>query len=72
MTLLKCLHQDYIPLMNMNEIICVFLQWSFGVTVWEVYSLGKMPYPGVSNYSIPHFLSTGRRLERPDRCPDTV
>ena len=40
-------------------------QWSFGVTCWEVFSLGKNPYPGVDPFSLISYLESGNRLEKP-------
>ena len=40
-------------------------QWSFGVTCWEVFSLGKTPYPGVEPFSLIRYLESGKRLEKP-------
>ena len=45
--------------------VCCCLQWSFGVTCWEVFSTGKNPYPGVDPFSLIRYLERGERLERP-------
>ncbi|CAI8031498.1 Fibroblast growth factor receptor [Geodia barretti] len=39
--------------------------WSFGVTCWEVFSLGKNPYPGVDPFSLIRYLERGERLDKP-------
>ena len=41
------------------------MQWSFGVTCWEVFSLGKNPYPGVDAFSLIRYLDGGERLDKP-------
>ena len=41
------------------------MQWSFGVTCWEVFSLGKIPYPGVDPFTLIKFLDNGGRLDPP-------
>jgi FMS-like tyrosine kinase 1 len=43
--------------------------WSFGVTSWEIFSLGKSPYMDVTNDGIIDYLYSGNRLTRPTRCP---
>ena len=43
--------------------------WSFGVTVWEIFSNGTRPYIGVGN--IKKFLKS-QRLPKPENCPDDV
>lgn len=40
--------------------------WAYGVTLWEIYSLGKMPYPGMSLDE--HFLGKLKNGLRPT-CP---
>ncbi|KAK7176889.1 hypothetical protein R3I93_000971 [Phoxinus phoxinus] len=40
--------------------------WSFGITMWEITSRGKTPYPGVSNYELLDFLEKGHRLTQGD------
>uniref|UniRef100_A0AAY4AQC0 Tyrosine-protein kinase receptor n=1 Tax=Denticeps clupeoides TaxID=299321 RepID=A0AAY4AQC0_9TELE len=46
--------------------------WAFGVFLWEVFTLGKQPYPAYSNLEILHVLNSGRRLLPPADCPQSV
>ncbi|XP_071963300.1 tyrosine-protein kinase receptor-like isoform X2 [Antedon mediterranea] len=46
--------------------------WSFGVLLWEIMSLGYMPYPGMSNQEVIHFVSTGNRMNPPNKCPPQI
>ena len=41
------------------------MQWSYGITVWEIFSGGKMPYGGLSPMSLPKMLGEGMRLDKP-------
>ncbi|XP_065911887.1 tyrosine-protein kinase Mer-like isoform X2 [Dysidea avara] len=43
--------------------------WSYGVTCWEIFSLGKIPYATVENEHLLVALSTGKRLNKPALCP---
>ena len=47
-------------------------QWSYGVTCWEVFSLGRSPYPGIENHEILEHISGGGRLKKPTLCPDKL
>ncbi len=64
------------PLMSKNKIHSQLfpLQWSFGVTCWEVFSAGKIPYPGVDPSSLAKMLVQGDRLEKPlnSACTDEM
>ncbi|KAK5848685.1 hypothetical protein PBY51_006279 [Eleginops maclovinus] len=42
--------------------------WSFGVTMWEIVSRGRTPYPGVSNHELLELLLSGHRLKPPQDC----
>ncbi|XP_023244156.1 leukocyte tyrosine kinase receptor-like isoform X1 [Centruroides sculpturatus] len=46
--------------------------WSFGVLLWEVMSLGYMPYPGRGNQDVMQMVTSGGRLEAPTNCPNPV
>ncbi|XP_019859517.1 PREDICTED: muscle, skeletal receptor tyrosine-protein kinase-like [Amphimedon queenslandica] len=39
--------------------------WSYGVLCWEVFSLGKAPYPGLDPIGVVELLDTGGRLQYP-------
>jgi hypothetical protein len=56
-------------------IFLFFFFWylrSFGILLWEVMSLGYMPYPGRGNQEVMEIVSSGGRLEPPPRCPSPV
>ena len=45
---------------------------SFGILLWEVMSLGYMPYPGRGNQEVMQLVTNGGRLEPPNYCPGPV
>ncbi|XP_037096758.1 ALK tyrosine kinase receptor isoform X1 [Syngnathus acus] len=46
--------------------------WSFGVLLWEIFSLGYMPYPSRSNQEVLDFVTNGGRMDPPKNCPGPV
>ncbi|XP_065909295.1 tyrosine-protein kinase Mer-like [Dysidea avara] len=46
--------------------------WSFGVTCWEVFSLGRLPYAGIENQLMIRALKNGYRPDKPVLCPDEL
>ena len=48
---------------NLNQ--ALYKQWSFGVTMWEIFSGGKSPYPGTNPVSLMKMLEEGERMPKP-------
>eukprot|EP00794_Sanderia_malayensis_P007461 gene7461-8284_t len=46
--------------------------WSFGVVVWEIFTLGGSPYPGISTDRFLAYLKADKRMEKPECCPDSL
>ncbi|XP_030377361.1 tyrosine-protein kinase receptor torso isoform X2 [Scaptodrosophila lebanonensis] len=46
--------------------------WSFGVLLYEITTLGGMPYPSVAPSDLLQLLRQGQRMKRPEGCPDEM
>ena len=47
--------------------------WAFGILVWEIFSCGKMPYPGMNPSEIKEeVINQGYRMNAPAGTPDEV
>ena len=58
---------------NLRFFFFFFAQWSFGVTCWEVFSLGSSPYAGVDNSQMLEYLTNDeQRLQKPKLCPENL
>ncbi len=42
------------------------------MTIWEIFSLGAMPYPGLTNMEVIQYTAAGNRLQKPTRCPEEL
>lgn len=42
--------------------------WSYGVTLWELFTYGQRPYENVRARDIPDLLEKGERLPQPSIC----
>ncbi|NXI75373.1 FES kinase, partial [Rhipidura dahli] len=46
--------------------------WSFGILLWEAFSLGAVPYANLSNQQTREAVEHGTRLDPPEQCPEEV
>ncbi|KAJ8976560.1 hypothetical protein NQ317_014213 [Molorchus minor] len=46
--------------------------WSFGVTIWEMYSFGETPYGEKKGSDAIKLIDSGERLKQPKECPDHI
>ncbi|XP_038069390.1 plexin-A4-like [Patiria miniata] len=46
--------------------------WSYGVLLWEIFSKGAKPYPGIPNQDVYDFLKRGQRIDAPKNCPPEI
>ena len=44
-------------------------RWSFGILLWETFTLGGTPYPGLPTEQLLDYLSDGKRMDMPAKCP---
>ncbi|CAL2051410.1 unnamed protein product [Caenorhabditis brenneri] len=46
--------------------------WSFGVLLFEIFSMGDVPYPTVQQVDMLEHLLAGGRLPQPIKCPNEI
>uniref|UniRef100_A0A914VUW2 Protein kinase domain-containing protein n=1 Tax=Plectus sambesii TaxID=2011161 RepID=A0A914VUW2_9BILA len=46
--------------------------WSFGVLLYELFSLGAVPYALIQPMDMIDYLRSGKRLDKPEHCADNV
>lgn len=46
--------------------------WSFAVTVWEMLTLGQIPYSEIDPFEMAGYLREGYRIAQPMNCPDEL
>merc|ERR1719495_2113969 len=46
--------------------------WSYGVVLWEMATLAEVPYQGLANEQVMSYVKEGRKMHRPENCPDIL
>ncbi|KAM9251459.1 tyrosine-protein kinase Fer-like isoform 1-T1 [Cariama cristata] len=46
--------------------------WSFGILLWETFSLGVCPYPGMTNQQAREQVEKGYRMSAPQKCSEEM
>ena len=46
--------------------------WSIGILMWEIFSLGEIPYPGMVSKEVIRQLKEGYRMNPPLNCPQEI
>uniref|UniRef100_A0A674MFE4 Tyrosine-protein kinase RYK n=1 Tax=Takifugu rubripes TaxID=31033 RepID=A0A674MFE4_TAKRU len=46
--------------------------WAFGVTLWELMTLGQTPYVDIDPFEMSAYLKDGYRIAQPINCPDEL
>ncbi|KAK3704761.1 hypothetical protein QZH41_009758 [Actinostola sp. cb2023] len=46
--------------------------WMFGILLWEIFTLGGSPYPGIPVESLFELLKSGYRMQKPQNCPNEL
>nr|KAG5699790.1 hypothetical protein BaRGS_013510 [Batillaria attramentaria] len=46
--------------------------WSYGILMWEIVTLGASPYPAMSANKVFKFVTSGKKMERPQHCTEEL
>lgn len=46
--------------------------WSYGVTLWEMWTLGEQPFEDLNGQAVLKLIDRGERLQPPSKCPRKI
>ncbi|XP_025113014.1 uncharacterized protein LOC112575392 isoform X2 [Pomacea canaliculata] len=44
--------------------------WSYGIVLWEIFSMGQVPYPNMHSANLGSKINGGYRMDKPEICDD--
>ncbi|PFX16321.1 Proto-oncogene tyrosine-protein kinase receptor Ret [Stylophora pistillata] len=65
-------HQDDIYTIHSGPKINVIVRWSFGVVLYEIFTVGGSPYPGINGREIAGKLQKGYRMPKPKHVDEQL
>uniref|UniRef100_A0A8R1DYF1 receptor protein-tyrosine kinase n=1 Tax=Caenorhabditis japonica TaxID=281687 RepID=A0A8R1DYF1_CAEJA len=75
----KMVHRSWMPVRWMSKEAIekgIFSEasdvWSYGITLWEIWSFGRQPYEGASNQQVIELIANRHLLECPHNCPTNI
>lgn len=60
-----------VPIRPSGSVLLIH-SWSFGVLLWEIFTLGGSPYPGVPVEELFKLLKEGHRMDKPSNCTNEL
>ena len=52
--------------------VCLMCRWSYGVTLWELVTVGGAPYADILPEDLYSQLHSGMRMPKPQHCAQEV
>ncbi len=60
------------PNTEFHGCVLFVIRWSYGVVLYELFTLGGVPFPLLHPADMTKHLNSGHRLEQPEDCPDNM
>ncbi|KAF6773150.1 hypothetical protein AHF37_07337 [Paragonimus kellicotti] len=58
--------------LRLSKLLNSIVHWSFGVLLWEIFTLGCAPFKGIDPSSVPALIRAGRRNPKPQFANDAI
>ena len=56
----------------LSVLLRILNRWSYGIVLYEIETLGDVPYPGMDPHTVLQKLKSGYRMEKPENCSTEV
>lgn len=69
----NALHSRVVVTLNHFLRLFIHFSWSYGILLWEMWTLGDIPYAHLEPIEMADHLKSGARLSKPgEHCPDAM